>query len=156
VVSIEPANTSHFGEVLEWLKAEQEQGGTGFYCNRNVIEKSFASGAGLCAIAEGRIVGFAVFQMFADGGDVHIIEVEPSARGQGLGSRLLLAAVDALRRLGAKYVDVECTSADGEAICRCHGFEDYIDPRNYRSEWDNPLLRLYLSDWRPQPPNQYA
>lgn len=152
MASIEPANTQHYAEVLAWLKAEEEQGGTGFYCNRNVIEKSFASGEGLCAIADGKVIGFAVFQMYTDGGDIHIIEVEPLARGQGLGSQLLLAAIEALRGLGAKYVHVECTSAEGEALCRRYGFEDYIDPRNYRSEWDNPLLRLYLSEWRPRPP----
>ncbi|MFA5170461.1 MAG: GNAT family N-acetyltransferase [Sulfuriferula sp.] len=156
MVSIEPANTHQIAEVLGWLKAEQEQSGTGFYCNRNVIERSFASGEGLCAIAEGRILGFAVFQMFTDGGDVHIIEVEQSSRGQGLGSQLLLAAVEVLRKLGANYVDVECTSAEGEALCRRHGFEDYVDPRNYRSKWNNPLLRFYLSEWRPQPLNPWA
>lgn len=148
--SIEPANTNHFAEVFAWLKAEKEQGGTGFYCNRDVIEKSFASGEGLCAIAEGKIIGFAVFQMFTDGGDIHIIEVEPSARCQGLGSQLLLAAVETLRGLGAKYVHVECTSAEGEALCRRHGFKTYVDPNNYRNDWDNSLLRLYLSEWRPR------
>jgi ribosomal protein S18 acetylase RimI-like enzyme len=156
VVSIEQANTHHFAEVLAWLKAENEKGKTGFYCNRKVIEKSFFSGEGLCAIAEGRVIGFAVFQMFTDGGDINIIEVEPSARGQGLGSQLLLSAVEVLRGLGAKYVDVECTSAEGKTLCQRHGFEDYVDPHNYRSEWDNPLLRLYLSDWRPRPPKPWA
>ena len=156
MASIEPASTDHFAEVLAWLKAEKEQGGTGFYCNRNIIENSFASGEGLCAIAEEKIIGFAVFQMFTDGGDVHIIEVEPSARGQGLGSQLLLATVEVLRGLGAKYAHVECTSAEGEALFRRHGFENYVDPRNYRSEWDNPLLRLYLSEWRPLPRNPWS
>lgn len=156
MVSIEPANTHHFAEVLAWLQTEKEQGGTGFFCNRSVIEKSFASGEALCAIEEGRNIGFAVFQMFTDGGDVHIVEVEASARNQGLGSQLLLSAVEVLRSLGAKYVHVECTSEEGEALCRRNGFEDYVDPRNYRSEWDNPLLRLYLSEWRPSPPNQWA
>lgn len=154
--SIEGADPRHLQEVLGWLKAEEEQAGTGFYCNRNVIAELFASGEGLCAITEGRIVGFAVFQMFSDGGSVQIVEVKPSARLQGLGSRLLLAAVDALRRLGAKYVAVECTSAEGEALCRRHGFEDYVDLRNHRNEWDNPLLRLYLSDWRPPPRHPWA
>jgi len=156
VVTIEPANTNHFAEVLAWLKAEKEQDGTGFFCNRRVIEKSFASGDGLCAIAEGKIVGFAVFQMFTDGGDVHIIEVAPSARGQGLGSQLLLSTVETLRGLGAKYIDVECTAVEGEALCLRHGFETYVDPLNYRSEWENPLLRLYLSEWRPRPPTPWA
>jgi predicted GNAT family acetyltransferase len=87
--------------------------------------------------------------MFADGGAVHIVEVKPTARGQGFGSTLILAAVDALRKSGAKYVDAECTSQEGEALCRRHGFVDYLDLRNHRNEWDNPTLRLYLSTWRP-------
>lgn len=156
MVSIEPAKTQHFKEVLGWLKAEEEQSRTGFYCNRNIIEKSFASGEGLCAIIEGMIIGFAVFQMSTDGGDVHIIEVEPSFRGQGIGSQLLLAAIELLRGLGANYVHVECTSPEGAALCRRHGFKDYVDSINYRSEWDNPLLRLYLSEWRPRPRNPWA
>lgn len=156
VVHIESANTKHFAEVLAWLRIEKEQLGTGFYCNRNVIEKSFASGNGLCVIADGKIVGFAAFQMFTDAGDILIIEVKPSARGRGLGSRLLLATVEALRELGAKYIHVECSSSEGEALCRRHKFETYIDPLNYRSGWKNPLLRLYLSEWRPQPPNPWA
>lgn len=156
MANIEPANTQYFAEVIAWLKSENEQGGTGFYCNRNVIEKSFASGNGLCAITEGRVIGFTVFQMFSDGGEVHIIEVKPSARGQQLGSQLLFAAVEVLRGFGAKYIQVECTSIEGEALFRRHGFEDYVAPRNNRNEWDNPLLRLYLSKWRPRPPNPWA
>lgn len=156
VISIKPADTNDFAEVLAWLKAENERDGTGFYCNRKVIADSFDSGEGLCAILEGKIIGFAVFQMLTDGGDVHIIEVEPSFRGRGVGSELLLAAVQELRSLGAKYIHGECISAEGEALFRSHGFESYIDPHNYRCEWDNQLLRLYLSEWRPQPHNPWA
>lgn len=156
MVSIEPANPNDFAEVLAWLKTENDQDGVGFYCNRNIIEKSFASGEGLCAIVEGKIIGFSVFQVFTDGGEIQIIEVEPSARGQGVGSQLLISTVEWLRDRGAKYVHVECTSDEGKSLCRRHRFEDYVDPRNYRSEWDNPLLRLYFSDWRPQPPNPWA
>ncbi|BAL97214.1 GNAT family N-acetyltransferase [Rubrivivax gelatinosus] len=156
MIEIQPATSDHLPDVLEWLKAEEEDSGTGFYCNRNVIAKSFARGEGLCAFSEGRIVGFAIFQMFTDSGDVHIVEVKPGARGQGLGSRLLLASIETLRNAGAKYIDVECTSEEGEMLCKRRGFEDYMDPRNQRNEWDNPTLRLYLSDWRPPAPHPWA
>jgi GNAT superfamily N-acetyltransferase len=156
MVSLELATTQLFPEVLEWLAAEKERGEAGFYCNRNIIEKSFSSGEGLCALIDGKIVGFVVFKMYANGGDIDIIEVEASFRGLGIGSKLLLAATEALRRLGANYVDVECSSADGESLCRKHSFLDYVDPCNHRNKWDGPLLRLYISDWRPQPPNPWA
>jgi GNAT superfamily N-acetyltransferase len=156
VLEIQIATAAHLQDVLDWLKEEHEQGGEGFYCNRNIIAKSFRVGEGLCAMAEGRTIGFAVFQLFTDGGDIQIVEIHPSARRRGLGSQLLLAAVNVLRDRGAHYVDVECTSPEGEALCRHHGFEDYVDPRNHRSQWDNPTLRRYLSDWRPPPRHPWA
>lgn len=156
MVSIEPANTRFFAEVLAWLTAEKERGETGFYCNRSVIEKSFTSGQGLCAFIDGRIVGFVIFNRHGDGGDIDIIEIDASHRGMGIASHLLRAATKALHDLGANYVDVECTSPGGEALCRKHNFLDYVDPRNHRSEWDDPVLRLYFSDWRPQPPNPWV
>lgn len=155
MVCIEPAEIRYIPEVIGWLKNEKDRGAKGFYCNRKIIEKSFASGDGLCAFVDGKIVGFAIVQMFTDGGDVQIIEVEPSSRRQRLGSQLLLAAVEVLRGRGAKYIDVECTSEEGETLCRRHGFDDYIDPINYHDEWGNPLLRRYLSDWRPVPQNPW-
>lgn len=153
---IKPASTEFFPGVLEWLKAESERDGTGFYCNRNVIEKLFSSGDGLCCMVGGRAVGFVVFQMYIDGGEIHIIEIEPSFRRQGLGSKMLIAGVEALRGMGAKYVEVECTSVEGEALCRSQLFEKYIDPVNYRSEDDNPVMRCYFSEWRPSSPNPWA
>lgn len=146
---IRSATLEDFPELLAWLKEEEDQAGGGFYCNRSVIENCFARGEGLCAIVNQRIMGFSVFQFFGESGDVHIIETHPSARRQGIGSQLLLAAIEVLRGQRAHYVDVECTSAEGEALCRKHGFEDFVDPINKQRAFDNPMLRLYLSDWRP-------
>jgi ribosomal protein S18 acetylase RimI-like enzyme len=131
------------------LKTEDVATGEGFYCNRNVVTQAFLEGSGICALIDGASVGFSVFQMYDDGGDIHIVEVHPGFRGRGIGGQLLEATVERLRKLGAQYVDVECTSRGGEALCRRHGFEDYVDPNNYRNEWDDPELRRYLSDWRP-------
>ena len=156
MTKIQPASSLDLSEVLQWLKVEEDEVGEGFYCNRNVIAKSFEAGEGLCAVEEGQIVGFVIFQLFTDSGDVNIVEVKPSARRRGIGPQLLTAAVKYLREQGAKYVDAECTSQDGEALCRRQEFEDYVDPRNHRNEWDNPTLRLYLSSWRPKPPHPWA
>lgn len=148
-LTLEDANKSHIEEVIEWLRAEKVATGEGFYCNRKVVVKSFESGSGICAVIDGTVTGFTVYQMFSDEAAIHIIEIHPSFRRRSIGSQLLEATVDRLRNLGAHYIDVECTSPEGEALCRRFGFEDYVDPRNYSSEWDNPTLRKYLSDWRP-------
>lgn len=141
MAQVRTGTVNDLAEILGWLKQERDETeGEGFYCNKNVIENSFARGEGLCAIENGRILGFAVIQMFTEGGDVQIIEAQPSARRQRIGSQLLQGAIAVLRGQGAHYVDVECTSPEGEALCRRHGFEDYADPRNYRRPFDNPKL----------------
>lgn len=149
MAQVRPASAIDLPELLGWLKEERDETGEGFYCNKEVIETSFACGEGLCVVQNGRIVGFAVIQMFSEGGAVHIIESHPRARRQRIGSQLLQAAIEVLRSQGAHYVDVECTSPEGEALCRRHGFEDYADPRNQRRPFENPKLRIYLSEWRP-------
>ena len=156
MTKIQTAASRDLPEVVQWLKDEEDEAGEGLYCNRNVISRSFEAGEALCAVEENQIVGFVIFQMFIDGGDVNIVEVKPSARRRGLGHQLLDAAVNHLRKQGAKYVDAECTSQEGEILCRSHGFEDYVDPRNQRNEWDNPTLRRYLLSWRPKPPHPWA
>jgi ribosomal protein S18 acetylase RimI-like enzyme len=106
-------------------------------------------GSCVCAIVDGASIGFSVFQMYEDGGEIHIVEVHPSFRGHRIAGQLLDATVERLRSLGAHYADVECTSSAGEALCRRHSFEDYVDPDNYRDESDDQKLRRYFSDWRP-------
>ena len=149
MTQVRPATVTDLPEVLGWLNEERDETGEGFYCNKEVIESSFARDEGLCAIENGKIVGFAVIQMFSDGGHVQIIEAHPSARRRRIGTHLLEAAIDVLRGQGSHSIDVACTSPEGEALCRRRGFQDYVDPRNYRSPFANPKLRLYLSDWRP-------
>ena len=156
MTQIQPATSRDVPEVLQWLKAEKDEGGNGFYCNRKTIAKSFEAEQGLCAVEQNQIVGFVIFQMFTDGGNVDIVEVKPTARRRRLGYQLLSAAVNYLREKGAKYVDAECFSTEGEALCRGYGFEDYADPRNYRDECDNVNLRLYLGSWRPRPPHPFS
>lgn len=155
-MAVRPATVNDLPELLGWLKEEQDRTGEGFYCNRSVIEKCIAEGDGLCAVQMEGIVGFAVFQVLGECGALHIIETHPSARRQGIGSRLLQAAINVFRDRGLLYIEVECTSAEGEALCRAGGFEDYVDPRNYRSEHDDPMLRLYLTDWRPPARHPWA
>lgn len=147
-VVIRPGTATDLPELLAWLKEEWDQTATGFYCNRNVIERCFQRGDGLCAVDAGRILGLAVLQFFGESGAIHIVETHPSARRRRIGSALLEGAIGILRGRGAQCVDVECSTPEGEALCQKHRFEPYVaDPRNRPPE--NPTLRRYLSDWRP-------
>ena len=144
--------------ILEWLKAEAEQDplGRGFYCNRRVIQKCFEAGEGMCAVEDQKIIGFAIFQMLEEGCFLHIVEAHPTHRRNSVGTMLLKGVVDEARRKGAQYVEVTCTTSEGEALSRKNGFEDYVDPVNRRRRDADPVLRLYLSDWRPAERDPWA
>ena len=131
-------------QVLSWLKQEDAETGEGFYCNRDVIARSFLAGSALCTLLDGQVVGFAVYYLALPGSGVSIVEVRPQCRKRGVGAHTLSAAVQRLKSLGAEYVHAECTSTEGEALCRAHGFQTYVDPRNYRSPHASPELRLVL------------
>ena len=51
---------------------------------------------------------------------------------------------------GSKYIEVECIPETSEPFWRKQGFQTYIDPRNYRDEYDPVQLRLYIG-YRPGP-----
>ncbi|MGD9758824.1 GNAT family N-acetyltransferase [Comamonas testosteroni] len=149
-ITFEKAAERHLGEVLAWLEAEKSSAGGGFYCNRDVIARRFNQGSGICAFLNGSIVAFCVFWFHKLEAGIDIIEVHPQFRRQSIGSQLMSETVEQLRSMNARFIDVECTSQEGEVLCRANGFEDYTDPINYRSASDNPTLRRYLSDWRPE------
>jgi GNAT superfamily N-acetyltransferase len=139
-------------EVLDWLREEHASTGEGFYCNRNVIAKSFTDGSAICAISKGQVVAFSVYYVSPPCSGISIIEVHPRFRRQGIGALVMAHTIQFLKDRGAEYIDAECTSPEGEALCRAHDFQTYIDPRNYRSEYAPPELRLTL---KPQLPSKF-
>jgi GNAT superfamily N-acetyltransferase len=155
-VAIVSAHAGHLGEIHAWRRAECEEDGEGLYRNWQFIANALSTGRGVCAVAEGRVVGFAVFERFEEEGDVDVIQVHPDFWRRGIGTQLLRAAREKLEQLGARLIEVECVTQAGYALCKHFVFEDYVDPKNYRSEYDDPMLRLYLSEWRPREASLYA
>jgi amino-acid N-acetyltransferase len=61
---------------------------------------------------DGRLVGCAVVESYADGALLRSVAVDPSARGTGLGQRVVGAALDSAARLGARDVFLLTTTAE--------------------------------------------
>jgi GNAT superfamily N-acetyltransferase len=139
--------------VLEWLREEDANTSEGFFCNSDVIARSFRDGSSLCALADAHVVAFAVYYIAPPSSGISIIEVHPKYRKRGVGAQMMTATIQRLRSLGAEYVHANCTSTEGEALCRAHGFQTYIHPRNFRSEFATPELRLALTQSAPPPQN---
>ena len=66
---------------------------------------------GFVAEDEGRVVGAAALECYTEGALLRSVVVDSSARGQGLGRRLTMAAVEAARHRGLPAVYLLTTTA---------------------------------------------
>ena len=78
-------------EVLAWLKEEDRNEGTGFWCNRNVIQDAFMDGELHVAVLDGRPMALLAYGLTRNG----ILETEPRFRGRGLAKQLVERAIRA-------------------------------------------------------------
>jgi GNAT superfamily N-acetyltransferase len=140
----------HLTYVLAWLKQEHETTGEGFYCNASVIQECFAEGKAVCALRDEAVVAFAVFFVVPPTSGVSIIEVHPSYREQGVGRRLMTEVLKRLRRRGAEYVNADCTSKAGEALCLSTGFEPREDRYAHRGAQVIAQLQYRFVPQRPR------
>jgi len=136
---------THLIEITAWLSEENDLVGEGFFCNLNVIGELFSEGNAICATLDGRTVGFITFQIFAKSSKLQIIEVHPKFRNRGIGGALIDSCIDAIRSTGSPIIEVQCTSLDGELLCRSRGFVDHQDPRTLSNSRRHKSLRKSLS-----------
>lgn len=125
-----------------WVELAREQRDHGAHVeagpNREtilgVLQGHHAADEVLVARADSRVVGFVTFTMetgalelAATRGIVTNLYVEPSARSQGIGSRLLRAAEEALDRRGATVVVLEVLAANERArqFYRAQGYRPH-------------------------------
>jgi amino-acid N-acetyltransferase len=66
---------------------------------------------GFVAEDDGRIIGAAALECYTDGALLRSVVVDASARGQGLGQRLTMAAVEAARHRGLPAIYLLTTTA---------------------------------------------
>lgn len=153
-IDLKTASHAHLATIRVWLKEEWDAQHSGFYCNWSIIERVVNRGDGICALYGGSPIGFVLFSHSGEWGEICIVEVHPDHRRRGV-ARLLMAAAEArLRQLGAKYIDVDCTSGSGEALCRALGFDE-VDSGGSGVKRSGTALRRYLTVWRPKPRSRH-
>ena len=114
----------HRAQVLEWLLDEHREHGTGFYCNRGVIERGFRNSSGHCLVLDGYAIAFALVNCFDTEAVIDIMEVHPRHRRCGHGRLFTKHVLQYFSREGAKSVEVECTPETSEPFWRAMGFVD--------------------------------
>jgi ribosomal-protein-alanine N-acetyltransferase len=85
---------------------------------------------------QGELVGFAGMWVVLDEAHITTLAVDPKRRGQGIGSRLLLALVDRALERGARWMTLEVrkSNAVAMALYRKFGFRDVAIRKRYYSD----------------------
>ena len=121
--------------VLSWLQHEYEEGGEGFWSNRNVIRKSFSEGSLWIIRENGKAVAFQVGDYGTD-----IVCVQKSRRCKGYGTALFEFSLARAKKEGVNVLVGECSPPTSWPFWKKLGFEKYGD----RSPWGGIPVRRVL------------
>lgn len=107
----------------------------------------------LAAERNGALVGYAILWTIADQAELGNVAVAPEARRQGVGERLVRAALAAARRRGAReiFLEVRESNVGAQALYRRCGFEVVGQRRRYYTHptEDALVMRRPLLDTPP-------
>ncbi|WP_298925939.1 GNAT family N-acetyltransferase [uncultured Ramlibacter sp.] len=87
------------------------------------------------AQADGPLLGFGIMQYADDSAHLALLAVQPQARHQGLGKRLVLWLEDVARTAGIERLRVEARADNANAIAfyRAQGFQEFARSVGYYS-----------------------
>jgi ribosomal-protein-alanine N-acetyltransferase len=117
------------GLFLSMSHAEQKVTLEYFFDN----SKPYIDDASLILEKEDEIIGFVITRMKEDKPEIGPIGLVPEARGQGLGSYLLVRVLRNLRESGSNiaYLDTTITNLPAQKLYRRYGFEDVYHKQFY-------------------------
>lgn len=116
--SIRQATAADLNAVKDWLRAEDENSETGFYCNWSIILRAYGRGDLIVLAANDDIVGF----ISDDASGAEILEIRVDARGNGYGRRLAEWMTTAAFGRGNSVLQIECSPETSKPFWKRMGF----------------------------------
>lgn len=138
-VIFKPTN-HHLKEIELWLIQEYENTGKGFYCNWNIISKSFIEKKIAIITENGISVGFAVYGIYGFVSHIDLLEIKPSHRKKGLGKNIIDELFKYLKDNGSLVASVFCKPENSEVFWKAIGFSNTPKLRH-----NNKSVYLYKS-----------
>ncbi len=135
-MEVAKATSADLADILGWLEREYgEDGGEGFWCNREIIRRSLEQGDLWVIRDGGEAVAFQVGDYSAA-----IANVRKDKQGQGFGTALFESSLARAMRDDVNVLAGECSPRTSLPFWQRHGFERYGD----MSEWGIITVRRVL------------
>ena len=115
MIAIRPLTEADVEQVLAITAASSEAAAWGREAYQTFLD---APGRGFCRVAEqgGTVVGFVCVRVLGEEAELLNIAVHPSARGQGIGSRLMEQALREAAQTGANRMFLEVRETNAPAL----------------------------------------
>ena len=141
-INITPTQ-SDLAKIEEWLIDEERELNEGFYCNWNIIKKTFNSGELITLNLKEKPIGFLVWSKGEIYAEIDILEIKPDYRKNGIGKVFFEQISDYFKQKGFLVIKLFCSPRESEKFWKKMGFIKFPD-RGY-SESDltyfKPLIK---------------
>lgn len=114
-------------EIEKWLISEANELGEGFYCNWNIITRSFDNNQLWVTTFNDRPIGFVVVGVSDSSltAVIDIAEIKPSERQKGYARQMINETLNRFRSQGVLVVRLECSPTSSEPFWKKMGFQNY-------------------------------
>jgi ribosomal-protein-alanine N-acetyltransferase len=102
----------------------------------------------LVAQSAGRVVGFGVAYAVGDEGEIATLAVDGTARGQGLGERIVRALLELCNRRGARkvFLEVRVSNSSAQRLYERCGFVEVGRRRRYYADGEDAIVMCWEKD----------
>tara|TARA_R110002124_G_scaffold248646_1_gene413761 strand:+ start:123 stop:845 length:723 start_codon:yes stop_codon:yes gene_type:complete len=111
--------------LKKWLSVEYKKYGTGFFCNWNIIKKSFSENRLIIFQEDKSPIGFIVWRKSKIYVDIDIMEIHPEKRKLGLGKIFYHILQNFFLDQEFKAFKLFCDPSESEIFWRKMGFIDF-------------------------------
>jgi GNAT superfamily N-acetyltransferase len=129
-VTITMSKDEDLVQILEWLRAEDEEGKTTFHPNRNMITRGHEAGELLVLKAGDEVAAFAL----GAPGVIDIFETKPTFRRSGVGRMLAQHCIERAAQSDIAVIEGECAPSTSLPFWKRMGFQE-IRARYGHSPW---------------------
>ncbi|THF52985.1 GNAT family N-acetyltransferase [Flavobacterium supellecticarium] len=130
----------NLNEIKSWLLEEHKISNEGFYCNWNLIEKSYENEELLIFQNDDLIIGFITWRNCGIYASLDIMEIKPNYRRKGFGKLFYESVADYYQSIGLIAIKLFCAPITSEKFWKKIGFIKF--PNRGYSE---PDLTYFIS-----------
>jgi GNAT superfamily N-acetyltransferase len=138
-ISIRKSTAADHATIVQWLREENENDGTGFYCNVDVIDRAHSAGNMMVLIEDKVPVAFLANGLTRDG----LLEVRADRRRRGYGRDLAEMALQQAIADDVCVLEIQCAPATSIPFWERLGFNIYSE--NYATRTLSKQLTLPIS-----------